>query len=522
MAAEYAALVGQAQAALAAGRLDEAEPALHAIVRSNPREAFAWALLGLVHVRRAQPETALAHADRALGLDRDNPDYLNLRGVALGELGRIDDAAAAFRRALKRRPAHAECHYNLGKALLKREDLSGARESFRRAATLDPPHPSAAYMLGLVLQREGRTAEALRVFRELAVASPDDLDAFLQLGGALGEAEGLDALVDHYRSGLARWPAAGRLHRTLGVALLADARYADGWGHYVRRDLSGPESRIGLPSPFPDALAGRAFLLEPEQGLGDVLFFLRFAPALAARGAHVAAQADARLVALLARAVPFDAVVAAGEPLPAALASRERIPVGDLPYLAGGEPCPPLPLAPDPQRANAWSEWLRSCGPAPHVGVTWRAGSGGAGPEFAKQGFALSKDIPPATLGRALRGFGGTLVVAQRQPRPGEIEAFAAAAQRPVMDASGANDDLEDALALLAVLDRYVAVSNTNVHLRSGAGRPSDVLVPYPPEWRWMLAGPASPWFPGCRVHRQDRARKWDAAAASLRASLEG
>jgi Flp pilus assembly protein TadD len=520
VAGEYAALVGQAQAALAAGRLDEAEPALHAIVQANPREAFAWALLGLVHVRRAQPEIALAHVDRALGLDRDHPDYLNLRGVALGELGRIDDAVAAFRRALKRRPAHAECHYNLGKALLKGDDLDGARESFRRAATLDPPHPSAAYMLGLVLQRGGRAAEALRVFRGIAAAAPDDLDAFLQLGGALGEAEGLDALVEHYRGGLARWAGEGRLHRALGVALLAGARYGEGWSHYLRRDLSDPRARAEFPLPLPESLADRDFLLEAEQGLGDVLFFLRFAPALAARGARAALQADARLVALLARAGPFDAVVAAGEPLPAALAQRERIPVGDLPFLLGGEPCAPLALAPDPRRVSEWSGHLQAHGPAPYLGVTWRAGSGGAGPEFAKSGFALSKDVPPATLGRALRGLPGTLVVVQRQPRAGEIEAFTAAARRPVLDASGANDDLEDALGLLAVLDRYVAVSNTNVHLRAGAGRPSDVLVPYPPEWRWMLDGSASPWFPGCRVHRQDRARKWDAAAATLRASL--
>jgi tetratricopeptide (TPR) repeat protein len=521
VAEEYAALVGQAQAALAAGRLDEAEPALHAILQANPREAFAWALLGLVQVRRAQPELALAHVDRALGLDRDHPDYLNLRGVALGELGRLDEAVAAFRRALKRRPAHAECHYNLGKALLKRDDLAGARESFRRAATLDPPQPSAAYMHGLVLQREGRAAEALRVFRGIVAAAPDDLDAFLQLGGALGEAEGMAALVEHYRGGLVRWPGQGRLHRALGVALLADARYAEGWAQYLRRDLRGPESREVLPAPLPETLAGRAFLLEPEQGLGDVLFFLRFAPALVARGAKVALQADARLADLLGRAATFDAVVAAGAPVPPALAGRERIPVGDLPFLVGGDPCPPLALAPEPRRVSEWSERLRAHGPGPYVGVTWRAGSGGTGPEFAKQGFALSKAIPPAVLGRALRGLGGTLVAVQRQPRPGEIEAFSVAAQRSVLDASRANDDLDDAIALLAALDRYVAVSNTNVHLRAAAGLPSDVLVPHPPEWRWMLAGGASPWFSGSRVHRQDRDLKWEAATASLRASLE-
>jgi hypothetical protein len=91
----------------------------------------------------------------------------------------------------------------------------------------------------------------------------------------------------------------------------------------------------------------------------------------------------------------------------------------------------------------------------------------------------------------------------------------------PLHDLSAINDDLDDVLALMGLVDEYVAVSNTNVHLRAGAGRASRVLVPFPPEWRWGAGGSASPWFPANPVYREDRAGGWDRALARLRADLE-
>jgi ADP-heptose:LPS heptosyltransferase len=88
-----------------------------------------------------------------------------------------------------------------------------------------------------------------------------------------------------------------------------------------------------------------------------------------------------------------------------------------------------------------------------------------------------------------------------------------------VHDLSAANADLEEALALMALLDEYVGVSSTNVHLRHAAGRPSRVLVPNPPEWRWGVQG-ESRWFPGTAVYREQVARGWDEAVARIRRDL--
>jgi hypothetical protein len=112
------------------------------------------------------------------------------------------------------------------------------------------------------------------------------------------------------------------------------------------------------------------------------------------------------------------------------------------------------------------------------------------------------------------------MLVLQRQPNPGEIELFSERLGRPAHDLSALNGDLEAMLALLSLLDDYVGVSNTNMHLRAGVGKAARVLVPAPPEWRWMTAGESSPWFPGFRIYRQTNDGGWTRALEQLRAAL--
>src|SRR5262249_11013559 len=145
--------------------------------------------------------------------------------------------------------------------------------------------------------------------------------------------------------------------------------------------------------------------------------------------------------------------------------ARAELPilVGDLP-LVGRSPDAPFPpsleIVPDAARVRAWTKRLEAAGPRPYIGVMWRAGTPS---DVLAHG--LYKTLPVADLFAALRALGGTVVALQRGIRAGELDEAAAALGRTVHDFSAANDDLEDALALVSVLDRHVAVSNTNMHL---------------------------------------------------------
>ena len=96
------------------------------------------------------------------------------------------------------------------------------------------------------------------------------------------------------------------------------------------------------------------------------------------------------------------------------------------------------------------------------------------------------------------------------------VQAFAAALGRDAHDFSDLNDDLELMTGLLSLVDEYIGVSNTNMHLRAAVGRSARVLVPCPADRRWMAADAASPWFPGFSIYRQSLAGEWDDALDSL------
>lgn len=408
-----------------------------------------------------------------------------LRGVTLCGLDRFDEGLADVRAALEMEPRNADFHSDLGLLLFSLGHKEESRASLRRALMINPGHIEALVNSCLLLKEEGDFEGIERTARRLLTAQP-----------------GMPRANNH-----------------LANALLSLGRFAEAWPPF---GLKAPEGfnprdasvRVGVPHA--DRLPGAPspIVLHGEQGLGDVLFFLRFAPRLKALGHRLAFWGDTRLHPVLARAGIFEHFL-----IPDATPAAGILVVwaGDLPgFLDATDPSafpPPLPLAPDPDKLAAIRLELARFGPPPYVGLTWRAGS-------QRRRIVLSKEIDIAALGGALNGVRATFISLQRKPAPGECERLAAAIAAPVHDVSAVNDRLEDALAWLALLDEYVGVSNTNTHLRACAGRDSRVLVAWPPEWRWPRDAQRSPWYPGTALYRQSRDGDWSGALGCLRADL--
>jgi hypothetical protein len=325
-----------------------------------------------------------------------------------------------------------------------------------------------------------------------------------------------------------------------------------GWEEYswraVRLKFLADNPGLRLADELPDNLAGRGICLVREQGVGDELFFLRFAASLKSRGADISHQAHPKLASMLERVPSLDRIIAKDEPPPE---SDTAVLIGDLPRMLGRlpasplsaptpvpaegqpmiadafplglrvffpEPPPPLALPALDKQVESLRKRLRAIGPPPYLGVTWRAGTPPA--EQRGAAWALHKAIGLDALSPVLHAAPGTWIALQRNPAPDEIDKLAALAGVPVHDFSELNEDLEAMLALLALLDDYIGVSNTNMHLRAGTGRTARVLVPRPSEWRWLSAGDESPWFPGFRIYRQGVDGDWEQALERLRGEL--
>jgi tetratricopeptide (TPR) repeat protein len=491
------------------GRHIEAAEAYRRALKLDPRNARAQSGLAFALQALGNPAEALETFARAAALDRKAADIQMNYGVALQRAGRIDEAVPALRRAAALAPTIAETHYNLGVALAARGDLDDAASAYDSALQLAPDHVRALINLGRIAEARGERAAALLHYTRASDRAPDFAEAWYNRANMLKE-------LGRYAEALHAYDRALALKRDLtdalknrGLVRLTLGDFAGGWSDHRAREAP----RAGADHPaerLPADLAGQRILIVREQGVGDEIFFLRFAPLLAARGATVSAAVDPRLVDMLRRTGRFADVFPAGRE---SSAYDRRLLLADLPFLLGharAEDCPPaLPIPPTPASLEKMRVRLQAAGPAPWIAVTWRAGVPGS----------TLREAPGAALGAALAATRGTVIVVQRKPDPADIAAFTAALGRPAVDLSDVNDDLEDMLALMSLAHDYVAVSNTNVHLRASAGCPSHVLVPHPPEWRWFAEG-ASPWFADAKVYRQGADGSWNPALGALSGDL--
>ncbi|TAM45251.1 MAG: tetratricopeptide repeat protein [Gammaproteobacteria bacterium] len=503
---------------MALGDAPGAIDAFRHAIRLRPNYLEAHINLGALLELQKNHAAAESCYREALRLEPRNAERHYNLGNALQSQERFEEAVAAYRQSLSLRPAHADTYNNLGNALAHLERHQEAVECYEQALAIKRDLDEAWNNMGNALLSLRRIDDAMRCYRHALALRPRYAKALSNLGNAHRARGEWDEAIACHRRALEVDPDDADAHFNLAVLCLLRGDFREGWNEYQwlwRREGTG--RRPLVPSAWEGSdLCGKPVFLHAEQGLGDELFFLRFASLLKARGAgRLTYRPKPKLASLLSRVSVIDRLAAPDE-TPAA--DEMVFSVGDLPRLLGHssakETPSPLSLEPSPKSLDAVRRHLALLGPAPYFGVTWRGGKRG-------DEKVLYKEIPLDVLAQTLVPVSGTVLVLQRLPAAGEIDQFATALGRPVHDLSALNDDLESMLALLALLDDYVGVSNTNMHLRAAVGKTARVLVPAPPEWRWMAEGKESPWFPGFSVYRQGYDGSWEGAFDMLAADLQ-
>jgi tetratricopeptide (TPR) repeat protein len=462
------------------GRLGEAILSYRRALALKPDFAIGHNSLGAALKDQGKPVDAEASYRKALALTADYPEAHSNLGVALTDQGRLDEAIASFRRALNLRPDFAEAHYNLGNTLRRHGNFDEAAASYKRALSLKPDFVDAHYNLGEALQDDCRFEEALASYDKALALMPDRVDA--------------------------RWNRA--------VALLTLGRYAEGWREHEwrwRRSETPPRNYM-QPLWRGEPLDNRAILLHAEQGMGDIVQFLRYAPLVAARGGRVTLQAPAA-VARLARASLGDRaqVVVEGDALPAfdlhcpllslplAFATTLDTIPGDTPYLSA-----------DPAAAALWRERLGE-GAGLKVGLVW------AGNPRHKNDHNRSiafDRLAPLFGAEGVRWF--SLQVGERRADLARLPTGT------IADLSDGLVDLADTAAAISALDLVIAVDTAVAHLAGALAKPVWLLVPLAPDWRWLIGRDDSPYYPTARLFRQPARGDWDSVASRVREALDG
>ncbi len=440
----------------------------------KPDLAVAFINRGVAYRELEYLAAALADYDRALTLDPHHAGILNNRGIAFSDLGRYADALRDFEAAIALQPDSAEAYYNRGATLTRLNRHTEALASYERAIAIRPHYAEAYNGRGLALRDLGRPEDAIASHRDALTVSPDMAQA----------------------------------HWSLSFALLQVGNFAEGWREqewrWRTRELKLTPRAFAQPLWHgTESLQGKTILLHAEQGFGDTLQFCRYATLVSERGANVLLEVPAPLVTLLRGLEGVAAVIATGDPLPA---FDLHCPLASLP-LAFGTDEHSIPFARGYLKAPP--EKTPEKGTRRRIGIVWRGN--------AVHKNDHNRSIPLSDFLTALPA--GLDYVSLQKDLTREEEACLTA--RPDIHHLGdALHDFSDTAAALASLDVIVSVDTSVVHLAGALGRPVWILLPFNPDWRWLLNRADSPWYASAILYRQQGPSDWASALSRIATDL--
>ncbi len=480
---EPRALDGLGMLFFEAGQLAAAESHVRRAIAAWPRNPAFHNNLNLIYRQLGRHQEAVECCRKAVELDPGSGALRNALGVALQEAGLIEEAAASFRDSIARNAGQAEAHYNLARTLAALDKLEEATSAYRSTIQLAPADFEAQNNLGTLLELQGNFPEAMAC----------------------------------YEAALACQPSSPQAHRNRALLRLLLGDFAQGWPEYEWRwrmpDVASPN--YSEPRWEGQPLAGRTVLLWAEQGIGDVMQFVRYAPLVKQAAGRVLLGAPASLHALLKSTPGVDRVVegdAGGEPF------DYQVPLLGLP-VACGTTLDSIPAAipylfADPEVVARWRRELSGTS-AFKVGIAWQGNPNFKGDKY--RSMPLECFAPLANCDN-VRLF-------SLQKGPGSEQLPALAERLRIVDLGPSLDEAAgafvDTAAVMMNLDLVITSDTSIAHLAGALGVRVWVALQYAPDWRWLVNRDDSPWYPTMRLFRQSRFAQWDDVFARIADELQ-
>ena len=493
---------------------DAAIQYIEKFLKFNPTNHEAYYNLGRAYERKGETDKAISCYQKAL---KYKPTFLDAV-INLGNLfhgkRQPDEALVYYRRATEINPEYAGAYYNIGVILQEKEQTNDAISAYKKAIQLNPDYADAYHDLGYALQMEGELDEAVRCYQKALQLKPELVDAYNNLGRALqGRGQFDDALI-YYQKALQLNPAYPDAHWNIALINLLKGNYIEGWKGYEWRWRLESVCRRSFPKPLWDVseIQGCTILLNTEQGFGDTIQFIRYASVVAQRGARVLVECQRELAALLRNVEGVSEVISKGEQLlefdvhypllslPLVFATTlETIPA-EIPYLAV-----------DPMVVKNWSDKIRQNDARLRIGLAWSGNPKNINLRYKSCSLdtfaplAVFKDV---TFYSLQKGEAATQI---KNPPEG----------MEVIDYTEDIHDFLDTAGLIENLDLVISVDTSVAHLAGALGKPIWTLIPFSPDWRWMLNREDSPWYPTMRLFRQPSPGDWESVIHQIAGELK-
>ncbi|GBD37594.1 TPR repeat-containing protein YrrB [bacterium HR36] len=497
------------------GRLTLAEQLYRKLVEFYPNYAAGYGNLGLVLRRLGRTDEAVYSFLRALQLDPNFVEALNNLALLLRDMGRLQEAVQYLERAVQIRPNQAVLHANLAQIYRALNRHEHAVRHFRHALTAQPGHLDICLSLSLSLLALGEEAEAENWARHATILAPGSADSWNTLGTILSSMGRYREALDCFNQALQMEPQHHLAHLNRGLVFLLERNWERGWEDYEHRVYLRPLEwqRFAQPRWQGEALSGKTILLVAEQGIGDIVQFVRYAAVLRQQGAHVLLECPKNLVPLLSRTIGVERCYARGESLPGCNFYSPLLSI--LRYLG----CPPenisapVPyIAADPNLVASWQSKLAQYSGL-RVGIAWQGN-----PNYPND---WQRSVPLNMFRSLAKIAGVTLISLQKGPGEEQLAKcdFEVADLGPERDA--AQGAFMDTAAIVQHLDLVICTDSAIAHLAGALGRPIWLLLGYVCDWRWGTTGETTFWYPTMRLFRQQKRGDWTTVFESVAWELQ-
>lgn len=421
--------------------------------------------------------------------------------------GRIDDAERLLRHILAAQPRQPDALHLGGIVAFRRGRTEEAVERLEAAMRHGVDTPLYLRNLCEAYRVLGRLDDALAAAEQAVALAPGDPVSLHNLSVIHYHRLEPRASLDRAREAIAIDPRLPGPHFAVAEAQLLLGQWEEGWAEYEWRYRSaGAAAPLMPPTDKPQwdgmPLSAGTLLLIADQGFGDVIQFMRYIPWVAERCPNLVIAGSRDVASLLRQMAPAARQFIRWEDCPPYAAF---VPLSGLPRLHGTRvdtvPWSGPYLRPDPARRAAWAGRLAALLPAGYarVGIAW------AGRSTHSNDRNRSLGLP------ALRALGNLPGVALVSIQKGDKAAQAGAwfGRAPLIGLGPEIADYDDTMAILDHLDLLISVDTSVGHLAGALGRPTWLMLPHAPDWRWLMDRADTPWYPRHRLFRQAPDRGW-------------
>jgi hypothetical protein len=344
---------------------------------------------------------------------------------------------------------------------------------------------------------------------------PDYAEALSNCGMTLRELKRFDEALASYDHALALRPDYAEVHCDKSLLQLLTGDLNSGWQEYewrwknkslglLKRDFAQPRWLGG------NGIKGKTILLHSDQGFGDTIQFCRYVSLVSARGVRVLLEVQPPLQGLMASFTDVAQVISAKDKLPH---FDLHCPLSSLP-LAFGTRIESIPanvpyLTAPSESVSSWNFTPASRGNL-RIGLAWSG--------RPEHGNDTNRSIPLRSLLQLLDVKAG-FVSLQKDVRPDDATVL-----KYRSDLVRFGDELKtfsDTAAVISKLDLVISVDTSVAHLAGALAKPVWILLPFVPDWRWLLDREDSPWYPTARLFRQTNPGDWSGVVSRVAVELE-